>query len=593
MLKKTLFTLLLSVAVSHAAVKELIPSLTSDDLNVQTQARLDLLAVCSNAGRPDAETERVAVCLEICEVLKKNQPVVTVVQPMINNLERIGGEESVPTLVKYLGHKDEHIRDDARRALSVNPSAAAGQALGAQLKMRRARPPKETAGYIYALGERKESGASRLIAGYLSSKDQEIFIAAVKALGRLNEDAGIKALLVQRPGEQGFRRMQIDAALFETNRSALFEKFYAETESAQVRSVALLGLLLQGDSAKAPEAMASGDPALQVAVIEAALQGRDAKVYDSVAESLESLPSHIQLQALGALEFSGNRSYAKVVEPLLVSPDPLIRQSASTALARIGSADSVAGLITSGTSASRRALGMLNVDGVDEVLEMEAARKGDDVRRAVAIEALAIRGRRDLMQSFFAYAAEDGPETSKSAVKAVGMIGDLSNLEQLARLMVAMEASPISRDILGAIVEIMRRSTEPGKAVEILVARMDGASPRSQSNILKALEQTGSNEALESIVEACRSDDETLQKQAVKLLSGWKSDNAIPDMIELASDKSMSLANHVTIMRGVSRILAGQNKRQFKKEQAVAALEACRREEEKQMIQDILDKHNK
>jgi hypothetical protein len=66
MLKKSLLTLLLMAAVSHAAVKELIPNLKSNDLKVQTQARLDLLAACSEASAPDAEEgARKAICLEI------------------------------------------------------------------------------------------------------------------------------------------------------------------------------------------------------------------------------------------------------------------------------------------------------------------------------------------------------------------------------------------------------------------------------------------------------------------------------------------------------------------------------------------------
>ena len=47
-------------AVSQASVPDLVQQLSSSDLKVQTQAQLDLLTVCSNAGRPGAEDlERV------------------------------------------------------------------------------------------------------------------------------------------------------------------------------------------------------------------------------------------------------------------------------------------------------------------------------------------------------------------------------------------------------------------------------------------------------------------------------------------------------------------------------------------------------
>ncbi len=593
MFKKPFLLVLLMAVASHAAVKELIPNLTAADLDVQTQARLDLLAACSKASAPDAEPgARETICLEMCQVLAGDHPVVSVIQPVLNNLERIGGEEAVPTLVELLNHKDEHIRDDARRALAVNPSPRAGHALGAQLKMRKARSAKETAGLIVALGERGEEGASNLIAGYLEANDDAVFMAAVKALGRLNEDAGVKALATARVGAAGFRLTQIDAALLSMSRENITSQLLASSTDPEVQAAALLSLLLAGETQLANDALASGVPARQLAVIEAALQGKDPVVLDAVAAKVGSLPPHIQPQALGALAFSENRAYAKGVEPLLKSPDPLVQDGASRALARIGTAGSVASLLANGRPAALRALGRLDADGVDEALENVAAGSADD-RRAIAIEALANRGRVDLISTFFKYAAGDGDAAPKAAVAAVGAIGDSSNLEELVALMITKESSALSRDILNAVVEITRRSSDPAKAVDILVARMEGASPRGQANILQALVQTGSQEALQPLVEACGSSDEKLQKLAVKLLGGWGADNGLPAMIELASNEEMSLANHVTLMRGCSRLLAAQKPKKLNKKLATQALEACRRDEERAAIQATIDKAKK
>lgn len=587
MFNKILLTFLLMAAVSQAAVKELIPNLTSDNLDVQTQARLDLLAACSKAGSPDASAaDRKALCLEMCGILEGSYPVVEVIQPVLNNLERIGGEESVPTLGKLLLHKDEHIRDDARRALAVNPSPQAVQVLGRQLKTRKARSAKETAGLIVALGERKTAGASNLIVSYVGSKDPEIFLATVKALGYLNEDRGVKALATQRGKETGFRKIQIDAALFSTNRKIVFENLNAESEPPEVQAVALMGLILSGETGRAEKAMASGKPVQQLAVIEAALQGKDATVCEAVATHMGTLPAYIQLQALGALEFSGNRKYANAVEPLLKSSDTLIQDNASCVLARIGTAASVEPLLANGRADALRALRVLSADGVDAVLEKMAA-NGDEYR-ATAINVLASRGRTDLIPIFFKYAADPDEAVAGASVKAIGSLGGISDLEPLVELMISQEKSRISREILNAIVEVTRRSGDQVKAVNILVEKMKGASARSQTNILQALVQTGSNEALEPLVQACRSSDEKLQKSAIKLLGGWKNDNAVSVMIELAADKSMSTANHVNLMRGISRLLAGQEN--LNREQAEQALAACRRSEERQMIQDVIDK---
>jgi HEAT repeat protein len=412
-------------------------------------------------------------------------------------------------------------------------------------------------------------------------------MAAVKALGQLNEEAGIRALAEVRAKEQGFRFVEVNAALFSTDRSAVFEKLYAETEPIDVRAVALLGLAKNSGMNVMADAMASGHVALQAAVIEAAVQSKEPPLYSLVAASLESLPPALHPQALGALEFGGSSVYAASVEPMLQSEDVFVQDCAANALARIGTADSIPALMANGRPEALRAMGIMNADGVDQSLEKIAASK-DDNASAAAIEALAIRGRRDLIPTFFKYADGEGQAAPKAAVKAIGQVGDIASLDQLAELMIAKEASPLARDVLNAIVAIMRRSTDPAKAVETLVAQMKGASPRSQSNILQALVQTGSREALTPLAEACRSKDESLQKLAVKLLSGWKSDDGIPTMLEVAGEETMSMPNHVNLMRGVSRLLASQ--RRLDQKLAKQALDTCRRDEEIQMIQAIIDK---
>ncbi len=590
MFKKALLTLLLMAAVSQAAIQELIPDLKSEDLKSQKRALLDVLAACSQASAPDAsEEDRKAICLEMCQVLKDNPPVQEVALPVLSNLERIGAEESVPTLEKLLNHDDEHVRDGARRALVANPSDAASQVLGAQLKNRKARSPVETAGLIYALGERQQSGASRLLVGALHSKDSQVFTAAVKALGMLNEDVGIEALMARRVREKGLRLALIDSELLASGRPEVFEQLMNKAETDPLRAAAFMGIVLSGDTSKVSDAISSKNPALQVAVIEAAKQNNDPQLVDEVAGNLNSLPPYNQVKALIVLEFSGNRKYAQWVEPLLQSEDREVRANAANALARIGTDDSVLPLIACGNAEARRALGRLDAEGVDGQLELLAA-SGDADSRAMAIEALANRARRDLTPTFLVYAAEDNREVASAAAKAMARVGDDSNIKAMVQLMMVKEDAPVSRDLLTGIVEIMRRSLDASAAVLVLVADMDGARPRSQANILKVLAESGSPDALDPLVNACRSSDEQLQKTAIKALGGWQDVNGIPAMLGLAADESLSLTNHVILMRGVSRIYAAKKPNEVSKVDLQKALDTCRRQEERDALQTTYDK---
>jgi HEAT repeat protein len=588
MIKKFLLTTLLLVSVSQAAIQEILPRLTANDLNIQTQARLDLLAACSTAGRPGAEAERKAVCEDICAELNKGGPVPAAIA-LVRGLQRIGGEESIATLVPMLGSSDPHLRDEVRQALAVNPAPAAGKALLAELKT--AKDARWTSGLLMALGERGDEKAAKSIAPYLKSNDPDIFAAAAKALSRIGTKGSIKALAKQRSKESGKREAILTAALFETNHSNVFKMLYSGREPDTVRAVALLGLILNDGSEKlVVEAMASGNPALQAAVIEAALQRPTPALHDELAAHLATLPPHLQIRTMAVLKASQNRAYAKSIEPLLQRPDTERKNAAVEALAWIGTAQSVPAILASGSDQTRRTLGMLNADGVDAVLEQEAAKKGNDARRALAIDVLALRGRHDLIQTFFAYAAERSDPVAKSGVSAIVTVGDFSNLEQLTELMSEQEASPIAREILKAIIEIMRNSSEQGKAIDLLVAQMDGASPRVQAALLQALAQVASKEALQPILTGYQSPDENLRKQTLKLIGSWKNINGLPDLLVLAEDDSLPLTDHVVIMRGITRLLAAQSHEERWEDQVIQALECCRRTEEKKALITLLNK---
>lgn len=593
MFKKSVLTLLFMAAVSQAAVQDLLPQLQSGDLEVQTQARLDLLAACSEASAPSStEEERKAVCLEMCKILKSDYPVEEVIRPFIHNLERIGGEESVPTLVELMKHENKHVRDDARRALVLNPSFDAAKALAIQFRKWKDHTPEMVAGIINGLGERKQDGASKWISRSLENPTDEVFFASVKALAALNEDEGVEALMERRGQEKGFRQQLIDSALLSTGRADVYTAFLAKGYPGEVRAAAMTALILSGQNVNLTKVMSTGDPALQLGVIEAAKQGRNAQVYDAVAGYLESLVPYNQVKAISALETSRDSKYGVLVLPLLTSGDDAVRKTAADALGTIGSKEAVTALIAEGSKDAQRALGRLDAEGVDEQVE-QCAKSGNETDvRVFAIEVLAGRGRTDLIPTFFEYGQDEDRKVSAAALEAIGSMGAIAQLEPMLGLMIKHEKSPVSREALIASVQLIRRSVDQEKAVQILVEKIEGASPRSQSNLLKVLAETGSPAALKPLADACRSSDEQLQKTAVKALGGWEDLNGIETMLEVAVDESTSLTSHVTLMRGVSRIFAAENPRRLKghKKQLKKAVDVCRRSEEQEALQITLDK---
>jgi HEAT repeat protein len=260
--------------------------------------------------------------------------------------------------------------------------------------------------------------------------------------------------------------------------------------------------------------------------------------------------------------------------------------AAAQALARIGTADAVPALLAWGSNDAKEALGLINAKGVDEMLE-KAAKSGNGAERATAIEALALRGCVQLIDSFFAYAADSDQQVAKAGVQAIHMLGRDEDLKNAVALLLANEKTPLSRDVLKTIVAILRRSTQQNEAVAVMVGGMFGASPKGQAMILQALAQVGSDAALAPVAKASRSKDAVLQKEAVKLLGNWPDENALPVLLEIAGDTSAPLADHVLAIRGIARLFAGQ--KNLDRETASLALALCRRDEERQQISDLLE----
>jgi HEAT repeat protein len=585
MMKHILITLLFAAACSQASLKQILPKLADQDIEVRTKAGLDLLATCSQAARPNAEEERIALSKSLCEALQPDSdPRIAVA--ILENLERIGGAESVTTLAQWLNYSDENIADFARRALVNNPSPQAGQALMTQLKNRKARSAHQTAGLIYGLGERKEAQAVELIIPYLSNQQLEIYMSAIKALSYIGNADAVRGLAKQQAKESGERRIAIDNAMLAISHPQVFQMLYAKGQPESVRLPALLGIARLGGIEEAEAALKNGSAPYQNAVIEAAMQSGNDKLYALVAQHLPKLNTDSQLRALAAIAESNNPKLAAAVEDMLQADNKEVQKAAAAALAHIGTLQSAAALIASGTPEACKALGQLNVEGIDSRLEKIAAGNGEPSTRAFVIEALAFRGREDLIKNYFAYAKEPQKEVAQAGMAAIALHGKISHMKDLTELLIQYENSPLGRDALKAIVNILRNTISPDEAVEILISHMDTASPKAQGLILQALAQSGTQAALAPLINAVHSKNEALQRTAVQQLGNWPETNALKELIALASEESLPLNYNVILLQGITRL--SSRIWRLSEEDAINALAACRRPEEKKNLIDAI-----
>lgn len=587
MIRILLLTLMLIGTALAQLPNDVLQQLTSSDVSSRQPAWDTLQKAVVEAAHPGAEAERRALCLQLCAELDRRPPDHAALL-LLECLRQIGDEESVETLVRQLNASDQHLRAEAIRALAQNTSPAAAEALLLQLKQGRRRTERETVGLIDALSDRRPEGSVRLLAGYLNKSDDTVFIATVKTLATAEDIDGMRALAAQLGRVKGHRRALLLSALMSTGEDSALEHFYATEKDERIRALAFLGLLVKGRVELVNDLMQTDDPLMWAALFEAAVQTKHPRLFEWISENLSKLPPMLQLAGLSALETSGDPLYAFAVEPLLNSETDYLSHEAAVALGLVGRAESVPLLLASDLPESKRALSRINAPGVGDVLESMAV-DGEDIKeRTRAIQALALRGRKDLMRVYINCALTDSGPLSEAGVAAVGQLGGMEQLDPLTRLLLDKASSPLSRDIQKAMVDILRRVEQPEEAVLVLTSHMNGASLRAQALILQILAQLGSAEALKPVVDACQSSDTALRKQAVKLLSGWKDRAAVPEMLSLAGKGDTTLAEHVQFMRGISRLLAEE--KTVNEDQLLQALSICRRADEKLIFIPMLEK---
>jgi hypothetical protein len=114
----------------QAKVAELAAKLADSDIGVARAARRELWEIVRHVGRPDAQTDKLAVVTELEMLLKEGQPA-AVYREVLWMLSEIGTSDSVKAVAPLLSNKTA--REDARMALERIPGEESMAALKSAL----------------------------------------------------------------------------------------------------------------------------------------------------------------------------------------------------------------------------------------------------------------------------------------------------------------------------------------------------------------------------------------------------------------------------------------------------------------------------
>jgi HEAT repeat protein len=480
----------------------------------------------------------------------------------------IGGPEAVPVLVGLLANPE--LNHMARYALETMPDPAVSAALREQLGRLKGRP---LVGVIGSLGARKDLAAVEPLTRLLWDSDREVVQNAALALGRLGTPGALEALLNGISGAapedfpafvEGIGRAA--EALLAAGRTAdvlpLFDRYADPDLPHHVRAAALRGALLaRGHEGPGllREVLRSPEYVLFAAAVQTSHEMPGPEVTRALAEALPAQPSpDRQVVVAGALGHRGDRAALPALTTAAAVSDKTVQLAALKALAMLGADEALPTFQQrlndpdrAFAQAAREGLASLPGRAADEAIL--ALLKSDSA--AAQQTGIELAGRRRLSAAvpvLLALARQGEPPVRAAALRQVGELGGEKEVATLLDLLLAARDSGDIAAAQQALLSLAGQSAPAAVTAKVIPA-LTRAAPAVRAALLEVLAALGGPEALQAVRAACNDPDAETRGAAIRALSSWKTADAAPALLELATkagnetDRRLALGGYLTL----------------------------------------------
>lgn len=563
------------------AVDYLLPLMSAENVSSRYAPQILLQDMGLYAGRPGAEAQRLAMVQVVLKTLEQAQMETTVRNWFIRQLEHIGKAESVGLLAKLMSHEDQNTRDYARRALESNPDAGATDALLKELAG--AKEAGWKIGLIDALGNRRASSAVKPLTQALSDSDPKVAGAAAVALSRIGGQNSAQALLAVLAKPVGPVSADAAQALIDmagamaaskdpAGAAKLYGSVYewagkATAAPIGIRVAAAMGLIVTDADRGVKEAVTliqDENPKMGQAAIQAARMSTSKAASQALTALLPKLRSDSQVQVLGLIGDLADTSATAAVVQMLASENEAVSLAAATTLSQLRtetSANALFDAAVNGRPSVRRAAqgGLAVMSGPQaDALVKAKAQSGEAKARVVAIDLLGQRRSEGTVKLLMAYAADADETVSAAAFQAMVEVADAIDLAALTDLVVKTRNDGARRAAVTALKAVLGKAQDKEAAATIVVDQMNKAQGQTKLALLSSLTSVGGATALKAVTDAAQSSDETVRDAGIRTLSEWPDYEAVPALVDIASNARTPLNHHVLAVRGALRLISLQ-----------------------------------
>ena len=518
-------------------------------------------------------------------------------------LALVGTKDAIAPLAALLG--DEKLSHMARYGLEPIPDPAVDDALRNALGKLKGRP---LVGVIGSIGVRRDVKAVRPLAKMLRSPDTQVAQAAARALGKIGNRPAAKVLQRALSNVSAANQLALCEGLFRCAEALVAQgrpeqaiEIYDQMRDLdaphQVRAGALRGAILtrgKDGVALLREHLRSDDYILFSAAVQAAQELPIAEVTQALTAELNQLPADNQILIIQTLGKRADASASPALFALARNSEKSVRIAAIRSLAEIGHSSAVpvlAELLSDADSeisqAAQESLAALPGRQADAAV-MAMLDSSQTSRRLTALELI---GRRRMTASIPALlkAAEDAEaKVRPAALKKVGELGGPDQLPALLDLLMHFKASQDIDAAERALSAVCMKADNPQSYTMKLTSLLVQAQPAQKNALLHVLGVIGGTNALKAVRSAANDPNAQVRAAAIRVLCGWKTADAAPDLLALAkgspnsSRNTAALRGYISLVRDKS--LPTEQKLAMCKEAAVLV----RRNEEKKLLLGVL-----
>jgi HEAT repeat protein len=499
-------------------------------------------------------------------------------QFVCRELSVVGTEASVPVLASML--TDEKNADSARYAIERIPGEAVDDALRQALSKANG---NAKIGIINTLGVRGDKKTVGSLTELVNDPNQTFAVAAVAALGRIDDAGATEALAKAKDKTTGALRANVlDAYLRCAGRlaakgqkdaaSAIYKQLYATSEPLPIRVAAVQGMIITSDKTgdTIVEVLKSNDKPMQTAAI-ATLKVKDVAKTDVVkaaAEQLPNLGAVQQVQLLAAISDCGDRVAMPAVLAAAKSTESEVRVAALASMGTLGDASTVDLLVgtasaTSGAEQKAAQDSLYRLRGAD--IDQTILSKLPDAEPKAKVELIRSCDQRNITAAvpILEKAVKDADGRVRvEAIKALRAVAGPQDLAGLIELQLAASGADRS-ELENTVVAVARKiPADKNPAEKVLAALPATKDLDARCSLMRVLGKVGDPAALPVLREALGDKEDKIKDAAVRALSDWPTAAPASDLLKVAQT-SENQVHKILALRGYVRLTGLESDRPF------------------------------